>query len=550
MKPLHAIFRLMLRSQTRSLAYGAALALVVLLMGAGLLGLSGWFITAAAAAGLAGVGATFDVFRPSAMVRFLALGRTAARYGERLTTHDATLRVLAALRVRLLDRLSAAPFEEITRLRRATALNRITADVDALDGIPLRLILPLGAGLAAHGLAFLVLWWLSDLRLAAAVLAIYLIGAAAVFGWSAARALAPSAAAERAGQSHRARLLELIRARTDLVIHGRLPDEAAAVRAADADRRAAQARLDRVGRHARVALSLVATGAAGAALWIGLRLVDAGTLTPALAAMGVFTALGLAETLAPMHRAITELGRMRLAAGRVAPVIAAPPPAAPGPAPAPAPGAPPLVLEAVGFRRPGAAAPVFAGLSFTVIAGETLALTGPSGSGKSTVLQIAAGLAAPSAGQVRLFGHAAATWPETALREAVTLVAQRASLVAGSLRDNLALAAPEADDDALAAALEACALSAVFAPRGGLDAEIGPGGGGLSGGEARRVALARAILRRPALLLLDEPTEGLDTATASRVLAGVRRALPEAAIVIAAHRAIEIEAADRHLAMT
>ncbi|WP_271215140.1 hypothetical protein, partial [Pseudonocardia halophobica] len=102
MSALWQILRLMLRDQRTALLRGAALSVLVLAMGVALLGLSGWFITAAAAAGLAGVGATFDVFRPSAMVRFLALGRAAARYGERLATHDATLRALESLRLRLM----------------------------------------------------------------------------------------------------------------------------------------------------------------------------------------------------------------------------------------------------------------------------------------------------------------------------------------------------------------------------------------------------------------------------------------------------------------
>ncbi len=550
MRPLFRVFFLMVQSQRRPLFYGLTLAFVVLVMGTALLGLSGWFITAAAAAGLAGTGATFDVFRPSAMVRFLALGRTAARYGERLTTHDATLRVLASLRVRLLERFSAAPYEDMIRLRRATALNRITADVDALDGIPLRLILPIGAGLAAHLLAFVVIAWLADPRVAAAILAIYLLGALAVFAWSAARAAAPSAAAERAAQRFRARFLDLVRARSDLAVHGRLPAEIAAVREADDDRRGLLAGLDAIGRRSAAALSLVATSATAAALWIGLGLAQAGVLTPAIAAMGVFAALGLAETLAPMHRAITELGRMRLAAARIEPVIDAPAPPAAPPAPAPVPGAAALALSALSFQRPGAAEPVFSNLSLTVRPGETVALTGPSGSGKSTVLQIAAGLTRAGGGRAEIFGHPIETWPENALRARVTLVPQRASLIAGSLRDNLRLAAPDADDAALAEALRVCALSDAVASRGGLDAEIGPGGAGLSGGQARRLVLARALLRRPELLLLDEPTEGLDTETARLVLAGLRHALPDTAIVIAAHRQVEIDAAAKALDMT
>jgi len=138
MNALWQIFRMILLDQRRALMRGAVLSLAVLLAGIALLGLSGWFITAAAAAGLAGMGAVFDVFRPAAMVRFLALGRTAARYGERLLTHDATLRALTSIRVRLLQATMSAPHDMLVRLRGPQTLNRLMADVDALDGVPLR----------------------------------------------------------------------------------------------------------------------------------------------------------------------------------------------------------------------------------------------------------------------------------------------------------------------------------------------------------------------------------------------------------------------------
>ncbi|HHC29406.1 MAG TPA: thiol reductant ABC exporter subunit CydC [Rhodobacterales bacterium] len=555
MTNLLRVFRLMLRAQGRALFYGALLALIVLLMGAALLGLSGWFITAAAVAGLAGVGVDFDVFRPSSMVRFLALGRTVARYGERLTTHDATLKVLASLRIRLLQNLAARPYGQMTRLRGATALNRITADVDALDGIPLRLILPIGAGLGAHAIAFGIVWWLSDIRIAAAIAGIYVLGTAAVFAMAASRAHNASAAAERAAQGFRARLADLVRARTDLIVHGRLGAEMRKAAQADGERRSLQARLDRIARRSAAALSLIASAAGSAALYLGMRLAESGTITPAIAAMGFFTALGLAETIAPMSRAVTELGRMSLAAGRMDEVLA--PPAAPSAhAPADQPAGqgdnPTQALEfnSVSFQRSGAAQPVLDGVTLALNPGETLALTGASGSGKSTLLELAAGLIDATGGQVHVLGRDMASWSEAELRAAVTLVPQRAHLVAGSLRENLAVAAPQADDATLLAALDACQLAETFAARQGLDTRLAPGGGGLSGGQARRVVLARALLRRPPILLLDEPTEGLDRPTAQAVLESLRAALPDTAMVIAAHRKVEIAAAGRVFPMT
>jgi ATP-binding cassette subfamily C protein CydC len=492
----------------------------------------------------------FDVFRPSAGVRFLALGRTAARYGERLLTHDATLRALAALRVHLLERLAAAPFARLERVRGGLALNALTADVDALDGVPLRLILPLAAGLATQLLAAAMVAWLVDPGVALWVLGVYLLGGGAVLGLGARASAAPSRRAERALQALRARTVDLLRARGDFAVAGRLTDQAAHVLAADARRRTDRARLDAIERAVGLVLTALTPIAMGGALVLGMAGVAAGTIGPAAVAMATLVALALAETVQPLRRAMADLGRMADAARRVAPDLAAAPAGlaiAPA-APVPVPGAG-LLAQGLTYRREGAARAVIAGLDLAVAPGETLALTGPSGAGKSTTLALLAGLIPASGGRIAIAGHALAQWPESALRAHLALLLQRSALIRGTVRQNLALAAPEADDATLQRALDHAALWQAVAPRGGLDLMLGDRGAGLSGGEARRLAVARVLLRKPLILLLDEPTEGLDGPTADRVLAGIRAALPEAAIVVAAHRPRERAWADRVLAL-
>jgi len=192
---------------------------------------------------------------------------------------------------------------------------------------------------------------------------------------------------------------------------------------------------------------------------------------------------------------------------------------------------------------------VLEGFDLTLARGEWLALRGPSGTGKSTVLALAAGLLSPGAGVIRLWGQPLADWPETDLRARLMLVPQRGALIAGTVMDNLSLACAVPDRDRAATAVEAVALGAALASRGGLDCRLGEGGTGLSGGETRRLILARAILRAPEVLLLDEPTEGLDHDTARRVLAGLRAALPKASVLLASHRAAELACADRVIAL-
>lgn len=545
MKALWNIFLLILCEQPKALWRGAALSFVVLAMGAALLGLSGWFITAAAAAGLAGVGAVFDVFRPSAMVRFLALGRAAARYGERILTHDATLRALEILRVRLLVSLVAAPYVRIVRIRGAQALNRLTADIDALDGVSLRLVLPIAAGGITQLVSFAFIWALVGLPIALWILLGYVLGAGFVV-WQTIRKTAQlSRRAEAAAQAFRSRLIDLIRARSDLAVFGRLEAQAQAALAADERRLALRLEQDHAERLAGAGLQMVATLVAGGTLWLGLTLVQAGTIAPAFAALSFFATLALAETIAPLRRAASDLGRMAEAARRVLRDLEVPTPSVSQATTTDG----PLEISNAGLFRPLSSTKIIEGFTLDVRAGETVALTGASGSGKSTLLLAVAALHPVAEGHITLGGLSVADWDESALREKVALLPQRSALMAGSVREALHLVAPNCDEAALWDVLEAVELSTLLNARDGLDTMIGAKGDGLSGGEARRLTLARVLLRHPRLLLLDEPTEGLDATTAKAVLDGTRKFLPDAAILIAAHRNIETGFADRVVAL-
>ncbi|WP_167647742.1 thiol reductant ABC exporter subunit CydC [Mameliella alba] len=545
MTALLRITRLLLQHERPAFLRGFALAVTVLLMGVALLGLSGWFITAAAAAGLAGIGAVFNVFGPSAMVRFLALGRTAARYGERLASHDATLRALSRLRVSLLQGLLTSPYRALERLRANAFLNRVTADIDALDGVALRLLLPGLAGMAVIALAALALWILVHPAVALVVGLGYAILPSLVFLVGQRLARRPSRRAEAAMQATRSRMIDLVTAREDLTVFGQLQAARAHVAEAIARHATAQDRLDGLERRMGLGLDLTGAGITALALGMGASLAQAGTITPAEAAIGIFVALALGETVAPVRRALTEIGRMIPAARRVAPALAAPP----ADRRRATPDTPILRLEQVTYRR-GDGAPLFTPLDLLLGPGETLALTGPSGCGKSTLLLMAAGQLHPDEGRVTFGGHPVTDLPDQTLRQHIAMVPQRHALIAGTVAENLRLAAPEATEDALWQALKAVHLDRTLADRAGLETRLGFRGAGLSGGEARRLVLARALLRRPALLLLDEPTEGLDSATAHAVLTGLRRALPRTAILMAAHRPEETDQADRLVPLT
>lgn len=546
MRALLSVIIAILREERGALSRGLLLSFTVLAMGVALLALSGWFIMATAAAGIAGMGILFNVFAPSAMVRFLALGRTAARYGERVLTHDATLRAVSNLRVGLLRGLLTRPHRALEQMRAASELNRITADTQALDGALLRLVLPALAGWVTVLVSALLLWWLVAPAVALILGVGYLILPTMIFLLGQKVARRPARLAEAALQVGRSRMVDLVAGRDDLFVFGQLPR--AIERTLDAFDRAAVARkrLDKADRVTGLVLDLVSAGVTVGCLMAGVVLVQAGAISVAEAAIGVFAALALAEAVAPVRRALTEIGRMTQAARRIGPALHAPSlqtaealdlSVGEG-----------LKMRDVTLEVSGR--PLFRPVSLTVSSGETVVLQGASGSGKSTLLLMAAGQLSPSQGQVLLFGADPTRLAVKTMTERAVLVTQRAALIADTVAANLRLAAPNASNDALWAALEATCLADTLRRRGGLDLRLGARGAGLSGGEARRLVLARAILRAPRLLLLDEPTEGLDDAMARRVMTGLRRACPEAAFLVAAHRDAERDHADRILQVT
>lgn len=507
---------------------GALLALLTVLMGMALLGLSGWFITATALAGLVPATAiVFDVFMPSAGIRLLALGRTGTRYAERLVTHDATLAVLAALRERLL-RSWATPAAALSlRLRPARLLQRLTADVDALDSLYLRLFVPLLAATGATLMAALALglmrWWLG-MALAAWLLATGLGSAL----WLARSARRPAVRRALALESLRARTADLVAGQAELAMAGTLAAHCERIAALDA--RVAEADAALHGLEARTSFVQGLCGAlalAGVLLGVGW-LAEAGLLGAPVAALALLLALTAMEPFAALRRGALEAGRSWLAARRLTPALrdgaaqGACEPAAPRQG---------LAVELEQVVAPRAA--VLA-QDIRIAEGERVALLGASGAGKTTLLSLMAGELQPLAGAV----HARrCTW-----------MTQRTELFEDSLRDNLLLACPQAAEDTLWAALEVAGLAGdVRAMAQGLDTRLGEGGLGLSGGQARRLALARLLLSPARCWLLDEVTEGLDARTAADLLVRLDSAARGRTLVLATHMLREAQLADRLL---
>ncbi len=527
---LGAVLRLFIATSGRRLLLGMLLAAITVLAGMALLGISGWFITGTALAGLSAAAAfSFNVFMPSASIRLLALGRTAGRYAERVVTHDASFAVLAALRERLFRGWAQPQGLRALQQRPARLLFRLTHDIDALESLYLRVAVPAGAALGAALLAGGVLGAL-DWRLGLATFAWLLLCGGGVALLAARRARSAALRRARGLERLREQAIDLVAGQTELAMAGRLP--AQCQRLARTDARLAQAedalhRLETrtgwtyaVAGHATVAAVLLAMGA----------LAQAGAVTAPLAALALLLALSALEPFAALRRGALEAGRSALAARRLAPRLAAPAAEA-ATLPPPAANDAALRMDAV---RAGYASDddILLGIGLSIARGERVAVVGASGAGKSTLLALAAGELRPAAGSVQA--------------EAGTWLTQRTELFQDSLRDNLRLADPTASDEQLWSALQASGLAAdVQRLARGLDTPLGEGGQGLSGGQARRLALARLLLHPTGFWLLDEPTEGLDGATATDVLARLARHAGRRTVLIATHLRREALLADR-----
>ncbi|NKJ74409.1 ATP-binding cassette domain-containing protein [Rhizobium leguminosarum bv. viciae] len=526
---LKPILRLFLAERQRALLLGAALSAATVTAGIALLGLSGWFITATSLAGLSAAAAiTFDVFAPSAGIRLLAIVRTAARYGERLATHDATLSVLAALRERLF-RGFAEPGAARTLLHRpAKLLFRLTADIDALDSLYLRILVPAAVAIGAALAASVVLGLMHPLF--GLCFGLFLAGAGLALPLIAGRAARKHARRRAHGiEALRSRTIDLVAGQTDLLMAGRLAAQTGIIAAADAYSARADDRLNRVETGLTFGLGLVSILLLTASLLAVAALAETKVITAPVAALGLLVAFAAVEPFTALRRGALELGRTLLAARRIAPRLAVA--AAPEPLAVPLPGCAFSLAKVSAFHE-NSIVPALEDIELTLQQGERLAVIGSSGAGKSSLLALLSGELPARMGSV-----AAMT---------ATLLTQRTELFEDSLRGNLLLANPDANEARFLEVLAAAGLLAdIEAIPRGIDTRLGEGGLGLSGGQSRRLALARLFLRDTPLWLLDEPTEGLDGAIARDVLCRLSAMAAGRSLVIATHIRREAAIADR-----
>ncbi|HIF9120876.1 TPA: heme ABC transporter ATP-binding protein/permease CydC [Photobacterium damselae] len=532
----------MYRKHWFGLTLGMILGLATILAAISLLTLSGWFIAASAVAGLTIARETFNYMLPGAGVRGFSMARTAGRWGERVVSHNATFKLLADLRIFFFRKLTPLIPGRQTNLRDADLLNRLVADVDAMDHVYLRLVSPLIVGVLSLVAVTVFLSWFDltiGLTLGAILLALMLLLPVIFYrlGKRNGEALTYSKA------NYRITLLDWIQGQAELLLFN--AEERYRVQAESEQQSllTAQRKMANLTGVAN-AILMAATGWTLVLItWIAADGVGGNPPDP-FVAMVAFATMASFELMMPVAGAFQYLGQTLTSARRLNEIIEAKPdtPFDPNGYQAKAQGN--IAIENISYTYYGSEQPVLKQVNLSLKQGEKLAILGRTGCGKSTLLQLLTRNWDPQQGQISLDGIPLPQWQEGALRSAMTVVSQRVDVFNGSLRENLLLAKPQASDAECVQALEQVGLTTLLDGRG-LDTWLGEGGRQISGGERRRLGIARALLHDAPILLMDEPTEGLDRRTEQQILELLLEHAKDKTVIFITHRLIGLDEMDQ-----
>jgi len=511
------------------LAVGVAVSLAALAAGVGLMAHVGVLLAEAVAVGVLAAPLT---------LRALGVARVVLRYAERLVTHAATFRALADLRVWFFRNLARGAAGGLGFRQAGDVLARLVGDIEALDGLYLRILVPLAGAILLLPVLVVVIGTRS-IALALAIGALFTVAALVLPAAGARMAARTGRVLADATGSLRIAVLDALTGLREVRAFGAEGRMLAAVQAREAVLLATQHDLS-----GRAALANAGAMLCGQAAILAV-LLAAGS-NPMAAVVAVFLVVAAFEAAGALPRAGVLAGHAAAAAHRVLEVAEAPVPVADSADPGTVPASFTLRFEAVHFRWQPDRPAVFDGLTLDVPQGTRVALLGPSGAGKSTLAALALKVAAPQQGRVLIGGADIAALAAADVRARIGWLAQATHLFDDTIRANLKLARPDADDAALWGALDAARIGEmVRALPDGLDTWVGEGGARFSGGQGRRLALARALLSPAPILILDEPCAGLDAETERAFLATLNEVAEGHSVILITHRLTGVERLDR-----
>ena len=522
---------------------GLVLMITGLASSIGLLTTSGWFL---AATSIAGLGTLFNFFYPSASVRGLAIGRTLFRYFEKLVTHDATFRILAKLRVQVFEKIIPLSPGVLNRYRNSDLLNRLVSDVDTLDSLYLRLIAPFITAIfvilaMCIGLSFVN----APLALGLGASLLLLVFVIPTVFYQLGKKFGDKLVHSRA--LYRTQFLEFIQAQAELLLFNAEDKLKNNMAKTETNWQADQQKEANLSGFS-TALSLFLNGLIiSAMLWFSSQ-AEFGNDEYRMAFIALFTFAALAsfEILMPLGSAFLHIGQVIASAERVTDIIEQQP----------------LVvfngktefdqnattlIEAkdLSFTYPERQNRALDNLNLTIQKGKKVAILGKTGSGKSTLLQLLVRNYDANQGELSLAGKPISDYAEDTLRSQFCFLTQRVHVFSDTLRQNLQFAsAINISDEKMIEVLNQVGLGKLLEQEQGLDIWLGDGGRPLSGGEQRRLGLARILVNDAPILLLDEPTEGLDRETERQILRLILAHAENKTLIMVTHRLTAIEQFD------
>ncbi|MDG6896135.1 heme ABC transporter ATP-binding protein/permease CydC [Volucribacter amazonae] len=512
----------------------------------GLLTLSGWFLAATA---IAGAGTLFNFFYPSAGVRGLAIGRTAARYVEKIITHDVTFRILAKLRVSIFTKIIPLSPAVLNRYRHSDLLNRLVADVDTLDSLYLRLLAPfISAIIVISGITIGLSFIHVKIALFIGITLFILLLVIPIIFYHLGKKFGYQLVQQRA--KYRTQFIEFIQAQAELLLFNAQNQHKQVLNQTEQQWQSLQAKEANLAGFS-TALLLFCNGLlVVAVLWLSANAeLGQGLYKAAMIALFTFCALATFEILMPIGTAFLHIGQVIASAERVNDITQQ----------SPlvnfsgkqnwltSPQTTPLIhIEQLSFYYPQQSNPALQNIHLTIYQGQKIAILGKTGSGKSSLLQLLVRNYDPNQGKLLLNGQPITVYKENVLRQQICMLTQRVHIFSDTLRNNLQIATDiPLSQQQILLVLQQVGLNHLINNKQGIDLWLGDGGRPLSGGEQRRLGLARVLLSNAPILLLDEPTEGLDRETERQILALLLEHSKNKTLIMVTHRLTALEQFDQ-----
>ncbi|GAA0409491.1 thiol reductant ABC exporter subunit CydC [Cocleimonas flava] len=522
---------------------GVVLSLLTILANIGLMALSGWFIASMAIAGI--TGAAINYFTPAALIRAFAIIRTSSRYAERLVTHEATFRLIASLRSWFYDHLEPLAPAVIQNYRSGDLLSRIRADIDTLDNFYLRIIAPVTVAFISSIIIVIFLWQYSQTL---ALIELFFLVAAGVllpllinrWGYSA------SSRQSKITSELRSAVMDSTQGMSELLINDAAKRHSDSVEKLSEGLLKDQKSLATLNGGSQAMSGLLANLCVLLMLIIAIPMVNSEAIGPASLPMLALFTMASFEAIMPLSLAFQTLPTTLAAARRLFDIVDSKPAVIEPEIPHPLPDSADLVFHSMSLRYPSQETDTLQNINVNIPTGTHIAIVGPSGSGKSSLINALMKFWPVSSGEISYGGVPIEHLDGEELRSQFAVASQHSTLFNSTIKRNLLLANRKATDSELESVCKVAQIhDFIMELPEGYDTWIGEAGHKLSGGQMRRISIARTLLKSAPILILDEPGEGLDSITEKNMLHSIIEHNKQRTLILITHHLSGLDAMDQ-----